>query len=153
MGGRTVLGMDSTWEARDLPVLDAAVRILDRDGPVPGAYLRDVAAETCLDIDDVVRATYALESAGLVEMQQRTMGGGGQWRVRGVTGEARRLVGAWPTPDNLADRIVAAMQEVAENAPTEEERGRARKLLDGATGVGKGVLTEVLVKVLSGGVG
>jgi hypothetical protein len=146
--------MDSTWEPRDLPVLDAVARLIDRDGPVPGAYLRDIAGETGLDIEDVVRATNALEAAGLIVMQQRTMGGnGGQWRVREVSGEARRLVGAWPTPDNLADRIVAALQDAADNAPTEEERSRARKLLDGATGVGKGVLTGVLVKVLSGEVG
>lgn len=146
--------MDSTWEARDLPVLDAAAQIIDREGPVPGAYIRDIAAATGLDVDDVVRATYALESAGLLTMQQRTMGGnGGQWRVRAVSGEARRLVGAWPTPDGLAERIVAALEDAAQNAPTEEERGRARKILDGATGVGKGVLTGVLVKVLSGEIG
>jgi hypothetical protein len=146
--------MDSTWEARDLPVLDAAARIIDRDGPVPGAYIRDIATDAGLEIDEVVRATHALEDAGLIEMAQRSLGGGGgNWRVCGLSGGARQIVGQWPTPENLADRIVAALQDAADNAPSEEERSRAKRLLDGASGVGKGVLTGVLVKVLSGEVG
>lgn len=146
--------MDSTWETRDLPVLDAAARIIDRDGPVPGAYIRDIATDTGLEIDEVVRATYALEDAGLIEMAQRSLGGGGgNWRMCSLSGEARQIVGQWPTPENLADRIVAALQDAADNAPSEEERSRAKKLLDGVSGVGKGVLTGVLVKVLSGEVG
>jgi hypothetical protein len=51
----------------------------------------------------------------------------------------------------LTERILAALEDTAESAPTEEERSGARKFLDGAAGVGKGVLTSVLVKVLTEG--
>lgn len=86
-------------------------------------------------------------------MDDSTMAGKHYFGAEGSAGHARRTVGAWPTPDSLADRIVAALQDAAEHAPTEEERSRARKVLDGVTGVGKGVLTGVLVKALSGEVG
>jgi hypothetical protein len=62
-------------------------------------------------------------------------------------------VGAWPTPEGLADRILAALADTAENGPSEEERGKARKVLDAAGGVGKSVLTNVLTKVLTGEIG
>lgn len=71
--------------------------------------------------------------------------------VYNVTGEARRRVGAWPTPDSLTNRIIAALEDAAANGASEEERTRAQKMLDGAKGVGKGVLTGVMVKVMTGG--
>jgi hypothetical protein len=81
-----------------------------------------------------------------------TYGGRQMGSITDPTGHARRTVGTWPTPDGLADRIITALEETAANAPSEEERSRAQKMLDGAKGVGKGVLTGVLVKVLTQGV-
>jgi hypothetical protein len=146
--------MDSTWESRDLPVLRVIVAMEDETR-------RHVTAEqiqqaTGLDGDDVQRALGALgrEQPPFFEiMDVSSMSGAFYMGAVNSTGHARRTVGSWPTPDNMADRIVAGLQEVAANAPSEEERSRARKVLDGVGGVGKGVLTGVLVKVLSGEVG
>lgn len=146
--------MDSTWETRDLPVLRAVVQIEDETGqPVEALQIGEA---TGLDDGAVQRALGALgreEPPFFDLIDDSSLAGTHYFGAAGCTGHARRTVGSWPTPDNLADRIVAGLQDAADHAPTEEERGRARKLLDGATGVGKGVLTGVLVKVLSGEVG
>jgi hypothetical protein len=146
--------MDSTWEDRDLPVLRAVVRI--EDDTQHHVRAEQIKEATGLDDKDVQRALGALarENPPFFEIiDASSMGGTFYMGAVNCTGHARRTVGSWPTPDNLADRIIAGLQEAADNAPSEEERSRARKVLDGVGGVGKGVLTGVLVKVLSGEVG
>lgn len=144
--------MESTWEARDLLVLKAVVEIEEETGSY--ALINDIATRTGIAGDQVERSVGALsrEDPKLFSVidassASRTifMGAGD------ATGEARRRVGAWPTPDSLADRIIAALEDTAANGESEEERTRAQKMLDGAKGVGKGVLTGVLVKVMTGG--
>lgn len=143
--------MDSTWETRDLLVLRAVVQIEDETGERVEAG--QIAEATGFEAADVQRALGALgreQPPFFRVVDDSDMSGTHYAGAENCTGHARRTVGAWPTPDGLADSIVAALQDAADNAPTEEERGRARKILDGVGGVGKGVLTGVLVKVLSG---
>jgi hypothetical protein len=146
--------MNSTWEARDLPVLKAIVEI--EDDTRRHVKETQVAAATGLDAESVQRALAALgrEDPPFFELiDASSMGGAYYLGAVNCTGHARRTVGAWPTADVLADRILVALEDVAANSPSEEARGTARRLLDSASGVGKGVLTGVLVNVLSGQVG
>lgn len=43
------------------------------------------------------------------------------------TGHARRAVGAWPTAETIADRLVHALDEAAEREPDDERKGFLRK--------------------------
>jgi hypothetical protein len=143
--------MSSTWETRDLPVLRAIVEIEDETGEY--VQVGDISERTGLDETQVQRAVGALsrEYPRLISVIDASSAAATFYMAAGhATGEARRKVGTWPTPESLADRIVAALEDTASNGETEEERTRAQKMLDGAKGVGKGVLTGVIVKALSG---
>jgi len=72
--------------------------------------------------------------------------------VVGVTEKALRAVGAWPTPEAFVDRLLASLSELAENAPTSEERSRARRVLDAVGSVGRDVLVNAAGSVLGSGV-
>ncbi len=74
-----------------------------------------------------------------------------------VSEKARRAVGAWPSPEALALRLVEAVEQGLAAAITEDERSRWRKLRDGMTGAGTAVLTNAAGSALGtaaiGGVG
>ena len=54
-------------------------------------------------------------------------------------------MGAWPTPENLADRIIAALEAEAEREQDPQRKTRLQHAAD----VGKGVLTGVLTTVIT----
>jgi hypothetical protein len=43
------------------------------------------------------------------------------------TGHARRAVGAWPTPESIAARLISALDEAADREPDPERKGWLRK--------------------------
>jgi len=57
-------------------------------------------------------------------------------RITGISPEARRLAGLWPTPQGEWERLVEQLTARAEHAPTDVERTRWRALADAATAVG-----------------
>jgi hypothetical protein len=86
--------MEDTWFERDLPVLDAAVRISGQTGR---AMIEPAEIEriTGLDRDAVQQALRALRTGGYFEKVDVEWGG-----ILGVstpTAAARRVVGAWPS--------------------------------------------------------
>jgi hypothetical protein len=144
--------MDSTWETRDLPVLKVVVGIEEETGRY--AMVADIAERTGLSDEQVQRAIAALsrEEPQLFDVIDSSSMSGSYYAGAGdTTGHARRVVGAWPTPESLADRLIAALEETAANGETDEQRSWAKRALEGGKVVGKGVLTSVLVKVLTEG--
>jgi hypothetical protein len=106
--------------ARDLPVLDATVRLLEESYMVT---VSDIAARTDLDLAEVARALEALDPA-YVDFRKTTTGGDPRfWYVHKVTPEARRAVGQWPTPDTLIDRLAAELSSAAEREADPERKG------------------------------
>jgi hypothetical protein len=144
--------VESTWENRDLIVLQAAVKLMDASNrPVLPEQL---AAATDLPIEDVQHALRALGGEDPPYFQcidGSSLAGASIAGVTSPTGHARRTVGAWPTPEGLTERIIDGLQTAVDQSTDEKERTRAQKALDGVKGVGKGVLTSVLVKVLTDG--
>ena len=102
-----------TWAARDLPVLDATVGLLEHSYMVT---VTDIAAQAGLEPSVVAQALEALDPV-YVDFRKTTTGGDPRfWYVFKVTPEARRAVGQWPTAEALASRLadelaVAARQE------------------------------------------
>lgn len=142
--------MESTWERRDLPVLQIIVRVHDETGNSPDPS--EICAALGFDDETVQRALRALaqEEPPLITKFQKVLTG----RILGVgapTGHARRVAGAWPTPDNLADRIITALNQAADNEPDEAKKGKLRRAAEAVAGVGRDVLTDVTAQVITKG--
>ncbi len=128
-----------TWAARDLPVLDATVSLLEESYMVT---VSDIAAKTGLDDAAVARALEALDPA-YVDFRKTTTGGDPTfWYVLKVTPAARQAVGQWPTAESL---IAALARELAASAQQEQDPERKGLLAYAARLVGD-TLRDVSVK-------
>lgn len=138
-----------TWTTRDFPVLRAIVKLAD-ENENGRAQLPDIVERTGLDKETVKRALRALENENpplfkaVGTMQDRFM------TIMGVSGEARRKVGAWPTPEVLADRIVEAMNTAAEQTNDDDKRGWLRNVATWFSTAGRDILVDVAAKQITG---
>jgi hypothetical protein len=120
-----------TWAARDLPVLDATIALLEQSFMVT---VTDIAARTELDPLMVAAALEALDPV-YVDFRKTTTGGDPRfWYVFKVTPEARRAVGQWPTAEALASRLA---EELAAGAHEETDAERHALLTYAARLVGE----------------
>ena len=126
--------LDDAWFTRDLPVLRAIARLVDSPAHGGAPYLGQVVPASGLPKSDVVAASRALVSAGYVEALTNVAGD--VVRFTGISAEARRLAGLWPTPQGEWDRLLEQLAARAENAPTEVERSRWRAFAEAAQAVG-----------------
>lgn len=117
--------MESTWENRDLPVLKATVEIFDRDGNVRAT---DIERELGWDEETVQRALRALYRKPFFAGDEDDGLSGPIIFVGAPTGKALEVAGQWPTPENLLERLVAALAAAGENDNVpEQERGKAKQ--------------------------
>lgn len=141
--------MSDQWSSRDLPVLDAAVRGVDTDVAGGGIRLHEIASRTRLSEDEVFLALRALASDDLVEVHW--MSPRRAVRVIDVSGDARRVVGVWPTPEIALQRMIRALEAIVENTETDEDtRSRARKILEGIAGAGRQLGIGVAAAAIGG---
>jgi hypothetical protein len=112
--------VQDTWAARDLPVLDATVSLLEQSYMVT---VTDIAARTGLDAGTVAKALESLDPV-YVDFRKTTTGGDSRfWYVFKVTPEARRAVGQWPTAEALASRLAEELAAAARQEPDAERQG------------------------------
>lgn len=140
----SVFGMESTWETRELPLLAAAVEWFD-DPDANIMNMPDIIERSGLSEDDVKRALRRLDSATPpyfegVETAEFIY----PVALSRVTERALREVGAWPTPESLADRIVSELNRAADEEDDPEKQGRIRRLAAWFGGAGRDVLVEVV---------
>ena len=126
--------LPDVWFPRDLPVLRAIARLVDEPAHGGAPYLGQVVPASGLPKPQVVAAARALMGAGYVDAL--TNHAGEIVRFTGISGEARRLAGLWPTPQGEWDRLLAELAVRADRAPTDVERQRWRDLADAAAAVG-----------------
>jgi hypothetical protein len=126
--------LDDVWFTRDLPVLRAVARLVDAPKYGGSPYLGQVVPASGLPKPEVQAAARALETAGYVEVL--TTYSGEIVRFTGISGEARRLAGLWPTPQGEWERLLEQLDARARNAPTDVERGRWRAMADAAGAIG-----------------
>jgi hypothetical protein len=126
--------LPDAWFRRDLPVLRAIARLVDEPKYGGNPYLGQVVPASGLPKPDVAAAARALVSAGYVQVL--TTYSGEIVRFTGISPEARRLAGLWPTPQGEWDRLLEQLSARAANAPTDVERERWRRLADAAAAVG-----------------
>ncbi|MEO5981877.1 MAG: hypothetical protein ABIQ13_06135 [Pedococcus sp.] len=134
--------MDETWTNRDLPVLTAIVEVFERTGRVMRPD--EIVQQSGVDADQVEAALRALEGedpAFISKIERRASGGISS--VGPPTGHARRAVGAWPTPESIADRLVIALDEAAEREPDLERKGWLRQSAAYLGNAGRDLAVEI----------
>ena len=109
-----------TWAARDLPVLDATIGLLEHSYMVT---VTDIADKAALDPSVVAQALEALDPV-YVDFRKTTTGGDPRfWYVFKVTPEARRAVGQWPTAEALVSRLAEELSTAARRDGDAEHQG------------------------------
>ena len=88
--------MEDTWANRDLPVLLKVVELADQ-ATGEEVHLHEVATALEMDITDVGRAAVALNEDFI---HLRKGGLPHTWAITGVTSNARRVAGQWPTEES-----------------------------------------------------
>src|SRR4051812_37023659 len=127
--------LDDAWFTRDLPVLRAIARLVDASEHGNSPYLLGaVVPASGLPKAEVIAAAKALVSAGYAEAL--TNHAGDIVRITGISAEARRLTGLWPTPQGEWERLTEQLTARATNAPTDVERQRWRAFADAAAAIG-----------------
>jgi hypothetical protein len=127
---------------------------------IDGAVLDAIVHQLTLEGLDVADTDAAFEKAGVdpdtgmrsVDRLARnalldgTFNLNDVWKIRCVTERGLIRSGAWPDDDTdrLARRIVAALNEAAENEPEPEKRSKFRKAASSVGEVGPKVLGEML---------
>jgi hypothetical protein len=138
--------VEDRWTSRDLPVLDAAVRLLDE-----GRFevtVAEIASETGLDTRAVDRALVALRGEYVGDYEVMSGGDPGSFAITEVTAAARRVVGQWPSAESMAERLAAAFSEAADEEPDPERKSRLRQIASFLGETGKDIAAEVLAKVI-----
>lgn len=137
-----------TWHSRDLPVLRVVCETLDRaaGGAMgPGR----IPERTGLDESDVRRALANLDRSGRI--RGKKVAGGEYGLITDVSEQALRDVGMWPTPDGALDRMIEALERLANDADQDDDtRTRARKALDAFTSGSRTVGLSVATAVITG---
>jgi hypothetical protein len=131
--------VQDTWAARDLPVLDATVSLLEQSYMVT---VTDIADRTGFEASVVATALEALDPA-YVDFRKTTTGGDPRfWYVFKATPEARRVVGQWPTAEALATRLAEELSA----AGRQESDGERQGLISYAARLIGDTLREVTVR-------
>jgi hypothetical protein len=138
-----------TWAHRELPILAAALRRLDNGETFPS--LEVIRAEVGLEAIQMRAGLSALETAQPPYIAVRyTMAGpehvGGF--VTSVSERTRRLLGSWPSAEDLMERLVAALQEEATTETQPERRSRLREAAEVLGGMAREIAVQVLAAQL-----
>lgn len=134
--------MDQTWTVRDLPVLRAIVELYEETGQIVSP--NQIEAKTGLAAEVVQSALRALDSEQppYVKKMQR-YASGHVVMIGAPTGHARRAVGAWPTAETIADRLVSALDEAADREPDPERKGWLSKTAAYLGNAGRDLAVEI----------
>jgi len=145
------MSVEPTWFDRDLPVLETTIALLEERG-YPGAFVqvREIAERSGIDPGLVLTALAAMEHE-YVSLRLLLSGDDpNPQMVTGVTAEARRAVGQWPSPETMADRLLAALETTVEQEDDPVRKGRLRAAADAVAGIGRDVLVSVLSAAATG---
>ncbi|WP_347350673.1 hypothetical protein [Intrasporangium sp.] len=134
--------MTETRTNRDPPVLRAIVDVYEDTGSPMGPDA--IEAVTGFDTGMVQAALRALDSEEppYISKLERVMTGDIIF-IGAPTGHARRAVGAWPTAETIADRLVKALDEAADREPDPERKGWLSKTASYLGHAGRDLAVEI----------
>lgn len=137
-----------TWTSRDLPVLQAIADLIEETGSHADGSA--IVSRTGLTTAQVSRAVKSLEDEYLRDVHWDA-----DWFpdlypiVQGITSEARRTVGQWPSAEAAAERFIAAIEQQIIESETDEQRSRLVRIRDAVTVAGRDLLVDVMGAVLT----
>lgn len=145
--------LPETWFTRELLVLRHVVAEFDKERPhdmsVAEISMRmHVGGQNSFDVRLVKAALVALERDGLVTMQWVDgFGGSGrdlsESRVLDFDSRAYGLTGRWPSPEAAADRLLAALEDLAQHGSDADTRTKARKAVDALGSLSRDLFVSV----------
>lgn len=139
------------WSRIDMPVLRELAGAAESDEGV--ARVDDIARHHGLRTRDVLTSFDTLKRTGFVDAQLDP-DSGGQYSFIRLSEKGLRTTGLWPTPETALDRMIAALDTIAENSNDEDTRTKAQKfaawLRAGGTTVGLSVASTVLTGQIPG---
>ncbi|KRF34205.1 hypothetical protein [Nocardioides sp. Soil805] len=136
------------WNRVDLPVLRELARGAESDADV--ALVDDIAARLNLRPRDVIKSYDVLQRTGFVTATFTYDSGGEFFGIR-LSERGLRETELWPTPDSALDRMIAALQAIADNTREDEDtRTRAQKVLESLRGAGREIGISVVTAALTG---
>ncbi|MBW0016393.1 MAG: hypothetical protein JO236_02420 [Mycobacterium sp.] len=117
---------DDTWTHRDLPVLRAAVKIYG-SGTRSNIRVSDIERAVDLDSQTVQTALRFLHAEPYFQEYGSVEGQTGYAFIGAPTGDALRVAGAWPSPETLLERLIAAFTAASEDTTRAESERRKFK--------------------------
>lgn len=147
------MAIESTWETRDLPVLEATVKALNNlahPGPVTIGQIGEIMGR---EVQEVYSALSTMEDEYITLKKFLTGGDPTSYYVTGVTPKARRAVGQWPSVETLADTFITALKDAEENESNSERKSKLRTARNAVLNIGQDVLVAVLSTVATKGIG
>lgn len=132
------------WESLHRPVLAATVKLKAADRGYSGILVGDIAEEAGIDVADTFAALHQFHEDEIVRLKSYLNGGRlGANRVMAVSAEAFKLVGEWPTPESVAQRLIDALEEIAEHSQDPVAKSKARRAADALTSLTRDTLVSV----------
>jgi hypothetical protein len=138
-----------TWFERELPVLEAAIALLDGLGHPGFVEVRSIANRTGTDPQQVFEALLAMQDE-YVTLHFVGEGDPNLEMVTRVTPAGRRAVGQWPSAESLSDRLLVAMQDALDHESDPVRRAKLRSVTAALTGMGREVLVSVVSAAITG---
>jgi hypothetical protein len=138
-----------TWETRDLPVLRAIVRASDEG--IEYIEPDEIMRRTGFDESTVQLALWALgkEFPPYFEYIDASTDSKYMMSISNPSGQARRVVGTWPTPDAWAEQLIKALNDAADKEPDPERKGKLRRAADAVASLGGQVLGGVITTYIT----
>lgn len=138
--------LGDVWFSRDLPVLLEVVRRVDSGERHPEVHRLPEA--TGLIAEDCQLALHALQRTGYLDIV--TAHGGHVINIKSVSGRAYTIAGLHPDGDDIADRLVSALRQAAEQTADEEDRSTLRKAARYVADIPRDIAVGVVSAVISG---
>lgn len=124
-----------TWVTRDLPVLRAIVDLYEEDGDQ--ISIRAIERRSGMDGDTVQRALRRLMTRPSFLGDVTNTAQGIIVYIEAPTADALRVAGAWPSPETMVERLVAALEDAAaDDGRPDEQRSKLKQLAVGVRSVG-----------------
>lgn len=140
-----------TWDARELPILEAIAAALET-GADPARAARD--AVPSITDDQYMLTIESLHEAQYIEAHLIPTG---QARLIAaipvrLLPAGKRAVRQWPSGDP-GEALVSAVRRAMEAEPDADRKGRLRKVLDALLNAGQDIVTQVAVGAVKSSVG
>ncbi|MEE8727432.1 MAG: hypothetical protein SOI04_07865 [Bifidobacterium thermacidophilum] len=140
--------LDDMWSSVDFPVLKAVVARWNA-APYPAVQTHEIAADTGLDVGEVLGAVSRLAAADLIDTQDVSTEGQRDYIITGCSRDAQVLTGVWPSPERLIARLEGELEKEIDEAP--EGSAKHRKLsalLESLKNIAEGTTSAVLTEVV-----